>query len=257
MEVRTAIPTDYPALADLTRREGWNYSVEDFTALDRAGCAKTLVAAQSGAVRGMITILDYGSVGWISNVLVDKSLRGKRVGEELLQEGVRQLREKRTIALFSYQDSKKFYLKEGMKYDRDFCYVRFTGGGHGAAREGTLTEAVFGLDERSFGYTRRGLLKMLAESSRLAYPLRGEGFAILRPDPTEATVGPVVAENREEGMELLYASFNMLGKGSYAVVPDANIEGVQEVFRVSRMYYGEKPFMNPRMTFAFSGLELG
>lgn len=257
MEIRRADPADFPALAALTEAEGWNYTVGDFKDLDLSGCAKTLVATKSGVQKGMATIFDYGEAGWIANLLVDRSLRGMGMGRELLKECVRQLRGKRTIALFSYQESKRFYLKEGMKYDRDVAYVKFIGGRGGSAMDGAPSENMCAMDERSFGYKRRGLLKMLMGNGHVICPSKGAGFAILRPDPAEAIVGPVVAEDRETGLELLYASFNILGIGSHAVVLDGYLEGVQELFKVSRLYYGEKPFTDFSLVTAFSGLEFG
>jgi GNAT superfamily N-acetyltransferase len=257
MEIGQGSPADYPALAALTEAEGWNYSVKDFQDLDLSGCGKTLVAKQDGSPKGMVTIFDYGDVGWISNLLVYRPLRGKGLGSELLRECVRQFGGKRTIALFSYQESKRFYLKEGMKQDRDFSYVKFVGGRKGSAREGALSEGMYNMDERAFGYRRKGLLRMLMGNGHIICPSKGPGFAILRPDPVEATVGPVVAEDGEAGLELLYASFNILGIGSHAVVPEGELEGVQELFRVSRLYYGEKPFTDFSLVKAFSGLEFG
>ncbi|MDD1766769.1 MAG: hypothetical protein LUQ00_02505, partial [Candidatus Methanomethyliaceae archaeon] len=88
-------------------------------------------------------------------------------------------------------------------------------------------------------------------------PFEGRGFALLRHDPKEAVVGPVVADDRGAGLRLLYAAFNALGIGSTAVLPDAGIGGVEEIFPVSRVYLGEKPPTDYGRVFAFAGLEFG
>jgi GNAT superfamily N-acetyltransferase len=257
MEIQKAEAGDFTALAALTEKEGWNYSVEDFLDLEKAGCATNLIAKKEGTLAGMITLFDYGEIGWISNVLVERSVRGTGIGEAMFQEAVRWFSGKRTIELFSYQSSKGFYLKEGMKYDRDFSYVRFTGGRGGSAREGSGSNTITEMDQSVFGYARGGLLKVILDKGRIIYPTEGKGFAILRPDPHEATIGPVVAEDRRAGEELLYAAFNMLGVGSFAVIPEDNLEGVEEVLKVSRMYLGEKPKTDFERAFAFAGLEFG
>jgi GNAT superfamily N-acetyltransferase len=257
MEFKKASPADYPALAAMAEGEGWNYSVEDFSDLEETGCATNMIAVRGGAIIGMITLFDYGETGWISNVLVERSVRGTGIGEAIFDEAVRRFEGKRTIALFSYQNSKGFYIKQGMKHDRDFSYVRFTGGVAGSAREGPDSEVVMGMDRSVFGYSRRGLLKVMLNKGRIIYPTNGMGFALLRPDPHEATVGPVVAEDARWGKQLLYAAFNMLGVGSLATVHDSSLKGVEEVLKVSRMYLGEKPQTDFGKAFAFAGLEYG
>jgi len=257
MEILKAVAGDFAALAALAEVEGWNYSVEDFLDLERAGCVTNLIARQGEGLAGMITLFDYGEIGWISNVLVERSLRGTGIGHALFQEAVRLFNGKRTIALFSYQNSKGFYLKEGMRYDKDFSYVKFLGGRGGSAREGPDPENAISMDSSVFGYSRKGLLNVMLSKGRIIYPKEGSGFAILRPDPHEATVGPVVAEDKNVGKELLYAAFNMLGAGSFAVVTDSGLERVEEVLKVSRMYLGEKPLTDFGRAFAFAGLEFG
>lgn len=257
MEIRRADFQDYGALVSLTELEGWNYSLQDFLDMEATGCTTTFVAVGEGKVKGMITVMDYGQVGWISNMLVEKASRGKKLGGDLLEEGIKALEDKRTITLFAYMDAKRFYLRHGFRCDRDFPLVRFIGGRKGSAREGGSTEEVFAMDEECFGFNRRGLLRMLMGKGRTLLPPSGAGYAIVRPDPREALVGPVVAEEKGSGMELLYAGFNMLGTGSLAVVPDGKIDGVEEVIRVSRLFLGERPSTDFARVFAFAGLEFG
>lgn len=256
MDFRLAGPKDYDELVALTGQEGWNYRPEDFKLMESTGCTKTLIAT-NGRIMGMITVLDYGDIGWISNVLVDREMRRRGIGRELINAGVQHLEGKRTITLFSTKEAYAFYLREGFKFDRDFHYVRYVGGEKGANKDFRWGNDAFDMDRECFGYRRVRLLRRLMESGGALAPLEGRGFALLRHDPKEAMVGPVVADDKGAGLRLLYAAFNALGIGSTAVLPNAGIDGVEEIFPVSRVYLGERPPTDYDRVFAFAGLEFG
>ena len=257
MEIRLATPQDYDRLAVMTEQEDWNYAREDFERMGATDCSRILVALDETGIIAMITVMDYGEIGWIANFMVDRCCRKRGVGKRLLHDAIRSFGEKRTITLFSTQGAKSFYLREGFKFDRDFYYVRFVGGKIGSAKEGEWRDEIPAMDRECFGYRRDGVLKTIAGAGRVLYPSKGRGFAMVRPDPREPTVGPVVADDPEEGLELLYAAFNLLGAGSVAVVPDPKIGGVEGVFSVSRLYLGESPPTDYGRVFAFAGLEFG
>ena len=255
MIIRKASLKDFPLLVELTGMEGWNYRREDFVKLYETGCSDTLVAADEKGIIGMITVLDYGDVGWISNVLVGKERRGEGLGRRLVNEGLGLLGKKRTVALFAYQDSAGFYLKQGFKKESDYHFVRFIGHDGGEASSSENFD-LLALDKECFGYSRPGVLRMLKGSGKLLSPVSGRGFAMLRPDPIEPAIGPVVADDREAGQKLLYASFSRLGKGCMAVVPEV-VDGVEETASISRLYLGNKPVLDRARVFALTGLEYG
>ncbi|MGC8936586.1 MAG: GNAT family N-acetyltransferase [Candidatus Methanomethylicaceae archaeon] len=253
---------DYESLVSLSENEGWNYEVEDFLIMERSGCSKTLVA-DHGEIIGMITLFDYGEIGWISNLVVEEEWRKKGVGRSLLIEGIRTLGNKRTIALFSTEESLPFYLKSGLVADRDFYFVRFLGGEVGTVSRGEWSDSIEQMDTSCFGYRRGRLLKLLAESGSIVYPgdrdqnepqnQAVEGFAILHPGAKESTVGPVISEDRD----FLYSAMGALGIGSTAVTPFPNPRYTETVFKVTLMYLGEKPKINLKKAMAFAGLEYG
>jgi hypothetical protein len=179
------------------------------------------------------------------------------IGRDLINAGVQHLELKRTVTLFSTKEAYAFYLREGFKPDRDFHYVRYLGGMKGASRNPLSQDDVFKMDLECFGYKRVSLLKRLMETGEVLVPINGRGFALLRHDPKEAMVGPVVADDKDAGLKLLYASFNAVGIGSTAVLNDARIAGVKEIFPVSRVYLGERPPTDYNKVFAFAGLEFG
>lgn len=258
LEIRKAVVEDYPRLEALAGKEGWNYRLGDFLDLERTGCATTLVANLDGAVRGMVTTMDYGEVGWISNMLIEGSYRRRRLGAELLQEGMRLLGTKRTVALFSYDESVGYYLKLGFKLEKDYAVVRYLGG-HGGrvGAEVPSLDDVIAMDAEAFSARRGGMLRVLAGRGKVFSPAHGRGFAIIRPDPVEPTVGPAVCDDASAGRELLCAAFDSLGAGSMGVMVGEAPEGFEVVGRVKRLYVGEPPRTDTGMALAFAGLEYG
>lgn len=256
MEIGAASPKDFAALVRLTSREGWNYTERDFAALWSTGCMENLVARDGKGVAGMVTVLDYGEVAWLSNVVVRGDVRGKGIGRALVGEAVSRNGGKRTISLLSYGDKAGFYRRQGFSEAGELGLIRFTGGVGGDAREGA-GGADFALDEACFGYRRPRLLEMMAGEHRTLSPTRGRGFAFVRADPAEPMVGPVVADDREAGLGLLYAALGIGGAGCGAVTPQTGLAGTETVARVSRLYLGEKPLLDTGRVYALTGLELG
>lgn len=253
-----AVPADYPRLVALAQREGWNYSLEDFLDLDRSGCATTLVTPREGDAMAMVTMMDYGGTVWISNMLVDGGYRGRGVGAGLLREGIARMGTKRTVALFSYGDAVGFYLKQGFRLEGEYPVVRYAGGRRGSHGEGEPSlESVAEMDWQGFSTRRAGLLKVLAAKGKVLSPARGRGFAIVRPDPAEPTVGPVVCEDASAGRDLLLAAFQELGAKAIGVLVGEAGEGFEAVGKVSRLYLGEPPQTDTGVALTFAGLEFG
>ncbi|MCX8182746.1 MAG: GNAT family N-acetyltransferase [Candidatus Methanomethyliaceae archaeon] len=252
MRIRVAERNDYGLLLNLSQEEGWNYELKDFMIMECSGCSKTLVADQDGII-GMITLFDYGDIGWISNLLVERRWRKVGVGRSLLREGIRMLGKKRTIALFSTQESVPFYLKNGLVKDRDLYFIKFLGGFDGSVKKGEWNESIALMDKICFGYSREPLLRLLAESGAVVFPKDREGFAILRPGSMESTVGPVICNDND----FLYSAMSLLGVGSTAVTPYPNPRFAETIFKVTFMYLGEKPKIDYNIAQAFAGLEYG
>lgn len=252
LKIRLAERNDYAYLIILAQEEGWNYELKDFMIMESSGCSKTLVADHDGII-GMITLFDYGDIGWISNLLVERGLRKMGVGHSLLMEGIRMLGKKKTIALFSTQESVPFYERNGFAKDRDFHFIKFLGGFDGSVKKGGWDESLELIDKLCFGYSRGRLLRLLAESGSVVFPTAGEGFAILRPGESESTVGPVIS-NKEN---FLYSAMSALGVGSTAVTPCPNPRFCETIFKVTLMYLGDKPKIDYRIAQAFAGLEYG
>jgi hypothetical protein len=113
------------------------------------------------------------------------------------------------------------------------------------------------MDAKAFSAMRGGMLKVLAGKGKVFSPVRGKGFAIMRPDPVEPTVGPVVCDDASAGKELLYAAFDSLGSGAMGVMVGEAAEGFEVIGRVKRLFVGEPPRTDAGMALAFAGLEYG
>jgi len=127
LEIGAASPKDFPALVRLTSYEGWNYSERDFAALWSPGCMETLVARDGHGIAGMVTVLDYGEVAWLSNVVVRGDVRGMGIGRALVGEAVSRNGGKSTISLLSYGDKAGFYRRQGFSEAGELELIRFTG----------------------------------------------------------------------------------------------------------------------------------
>jgi hypothetical protein len=60
---------------------------------------------------------------------------------------------------------------------------------------------------------------MMAGEHRTLLPTRGRGFAFVRADPAEPMVGPVVADDKEAGLGLLYAALGIGGAAAARYAP--------------------------------------
>ncbi|MEM4657558.1 MAG: GNAT family N-acetyltransferase [Candidatus Methanosuratincola sp.] len=260
MEIREADHKDFPVLVMLTKIEGWNYTEEDFNWFSRVG-GKTLVATNMGEIVGMGTIFDYGNVGWISNILVKPRERGHGIGAEILTECVRRLYDKSTVALFSYERSADFYEANGFRLDLEAHLVSLKSGDAIGGRVEVLVGAeveasMLRMDQECFGYERRRVIKGMAERGIVLKPRGWDGFAIVRKDPVEPSVGPVISE-KGTGHELLLASLEAAGPNAKAVVLEEGIEFLIYEERIRRLYFGAPLKIDRSRAVAFAGLELG
>lgn len=261
MEIREADPKDFPELVPMTEKERWNYTEDDFHWFSLVG-GKTLVAVNQGEIIGMATVLDYGDAGWISNLLVKPKERGHGIGGEILSECKRLLRGKKTIALFSYERSIDFYETNGFRIDVEAYLVSLKDRDkiHGKTAfviGAELDEWMIRMDQECFGYERPKVIKELAKRGMVLKPQGCDGFAIMRRDPVEPSVGPVISGETGSGGELLVGALTLAGPNAKAVVLEGGIKPLKYEERISRLYLGAPLKIDRSRAVAFAGLELG
>ncbi len=261
MEIREADPKDFPELVLLTEKEGWNYNEDDFHWFSKVG-GKTLVAINEDEIIGMVTVFDYGGAGWISNLLVKPRERGHGIGGEILSECKRRLESKATIALFSYERSTDFYEANGFRIDIE-AYLVSLKDRDGIRRgkefviEAELEESMLQMDRECFGYERHMVIGELAKRGAVLKLEGYDGFAIVRKDPVEPSVGPVISGEIGAGNELLLASLEFAGPNAKAVVLEEGLGFLNYEERIRRLYLGAPPKIDRSRAVAFAGLELG
>ncbi|MEM2905165.1 MAG: GNAT family N-acetyltransferase [Candidatus Bathyarchaeia archaeon] len=226
VRIRIMEQQDFEFAVRLTDMAEWGFTVEEFAwmkSLEPGGC---FVAVVDDKRAGLATTINYGSIGWIGNVIVHPRFRAQGVGSELVQAGIDHLQASGAglIGLYSYVETAPFY--ERLGFTGDLKFTRFSADirENRSAElprmaEEHLPEAV-ALDERCFGARRERLLKAVygevsnrsvcyvaADSSRLF------GFIMGRVTEPSVELGPLIcppgAETAAE--QLLTAALSGLG----------------------------------------------
>lgn len=202
MEIRVMTHEDIPFAADITSREGWGYTQDDFRqilTLEPEGC---FVAYDGDRRIGMLTTVDYGETAWIGNVVTETDRRGEGIGSKVVLHAVEYLKKKgvTNMALYSYMDSISFYERMGFK--EIFRVTRFTGPAASSDSKGTrrTTESdiqkIADFDHEYFPGNRYGLLKMMLEKSPTYFLHAGDndilGYVAGFCSPKACEIGPWV-----------------------------------------------------------------
>lgn len=270
---------DIASAISLTDTMKWGLLEDDFKfmmELEPEGC---FVAVDDTKFIGLVITVFFESLGWIGNVIVDPDYRARGVGSLLAQEGISYLKSRgaTTIGLYSYLGTIPFYERLGFKKDEVFTYLI----GSGAKCNKTKAvkrmknedfNEVLEFDKRCLGFSREKLLRGIFGRFRdLCYVADGKdgltGFVMARKSSEAAEIGPLVCASRAENkaIELLYALLRrFIGLEVYIGVPENKRETLytlkglefRELFKVVRMYYGNKP-QNKGCIFAIESLERG
>ncbi|MGF3499426.1 MAG: hypothetical protein ACQXXL_07365, partial [Candidatus Methanosuratincola sp.] len=120
-----------------------------------------------------------------------------------------------------------------------------------------LEESMLRMDQECFGYERHRVIKELAKRGSVLKPGGCDGFAIVREDPVEPSVGPVISDDRGAGHELLFASLLFAGPNTKAVVLEEGIGHINYEEKIRRLYLGAPLKIDRSRAVAFAGLELG
>lgn len=127
--VKTMSPEDFKFAVQITDQMNWNLTPADFefmTELEPNGC---FILLENSERIGLATTVNFGTVAWFGNLIVNESYRRKGAGSTLVKHSIKYLTSKhpRTIGLYAYIDKIPFYERLGFKKDSEFTVLRGRG----------------------------------------------------------------------------------------------------------------------------------
>jgi len=260
LHVENMTPGDFEFAVRITDTMNWNLSEEDFEfmlKLEPQGCFVLF----DGAERvGMVTVVTYGKMGWLGNLIVADTHRKKGAGSLLAKHAVNYLTSKnvKTIGLYAYIDKIPFYKRLGFEYDSEFMVL--DGRGLSSSVKANLRKAkkedmreIIECDKSCFGGSRKKLLEhILLNPDNLCYVYvengKTLGYAVAKVYEDMAELGPLVCrQGRSDiAIALIRANLNKLEKlevslcvpkKESAIINMLIKSGFAENFRVARMFF--------------------
>lgn len=262
LRIRVMSEGDFPFAIHLTDTMDWGFAEEDFRFmmdLEPNGC---FVAIEDGKAVGLATTINFGQVGWIGNVIIEKDRRNKGIGSLLVEHAMNYLKERRTrtVGLYAYLRAVPLYKRLGFKSDANFVVLKGQSVSKSAGRDVRKAEekdlaGIFDLDCCCFGGSRKRLLERIISNRRnLCYVgCKGDkllGFVFAKRYSELVEVGPMVCRREYEKFptDLLYALLKDLTGFEVHISVTENAEqllstlkslGFNQRFQVVRMFHGE------------------
>jgi predicted N-acetyltransferase YhbS len=244
----------------LTNTMNWNFDKQDFEfmlKLEPKGCFTMLDGSKRA---GIVTTVSFGKIGWLGNLIVSETLRGKGAGTLLAKHAVKYLRSKNveTIGLYAYTDKIHFYNKLG--FERESEFVVLTGRGFPSQVKENLKEAqqvdvqsVIKFDRTCFGASRAKLLDPIIRNQNNLSCVSFEdgrivGYAVAKKYEDMAELGPLVCKQgrTDVAIDLLKTNLSRLQrlevflcapKKESKILNLLMSSGFTEDFRVARMFF--------------------
>jgi len=267
----------------LSRDEGWNQSLRDWTLLTGNGENVCLAALDGDKIIGTATAMVYSQqVAWIGMVLVNRDYRGRGIGNKLLSTLLKKLKPGLALKLDATPAGQPVYKKFGFK--DEYLIYRMTCPSASVkscspededspeqVRPDSIGE-IINYDGQVFGARRQQLLHYLLENDPgNAWLIRQgtevSGLALGRKGSHSYQIGPVLASGTQEAKKLITRSLK--GIEGDPVVVDI-LEDKKELIEwlktlgfssqrhFVRMYGKENPFPGlPGEQFLIAGPEFG
>lgn len=263
VQVREMSAEDLEFAVRLTDTMGWGFVEDDFKfmmQLEPHGC---FVMLHNSERIGLVTTVNFGSVGWFGNFIVDEKYRAKGFGTALAKHAIEYLKSNKveTVGLYAYLGKVPFYKRLGFEYDSGF--VVLTGKGSPSKVRASLKTAeksdvgaIVDCDSSCFGASRKKLLGPLLLDADNLWRLAAEddemiGYlaAKVYEEAKVAEIGPAVSvQGRNDvAISLLKTALDRLdGFEVSACVPKKESPiinalkslGFIESFSVARMFLG-------------------
>ena len=217
---------------NLSRNEGWNQTVKDWSLLLNCPDSVCIVAEMDNKLVGTATALKYENrIAWIGMVLVDKSLRGLGAGKLLLKHILDRLQDVESVKLDATPAGEPLYRKLG--FIGEHLIIRMT-----CEALNQITEKidlhdpeqikeenfqeVLKLDRAIFGADRSYLLMNLLNNfpAKAFYLKKGnnpDGFVLGRDGIKYHYIGPVCALSNISARHLMLKTLEYLNNQPVAV----------------------------------------
>ena len=190
----------------LSDREDWEIPARDFERILRLDPRGSFIATENARRVGLATTTSYGKqIAWIGNVVVEKSRRGKHIGQALVKHAIGYLQKTRVkrIVLYCFDENVEYYRKLGFIQGPRFARFRREGqrlrgvAPESGARKTLTMRALLATDRKAFGADRERLLRDMLNSgagSYLSYSDRSNCSYLLAKDYEDMSeLGPWIS----------------------------------------------------------------
>ncbi len=162
--IRNIKPSDFNFIIVLAELENIRYSKKDLNRIidfEPDGC---FIALDGERRLGIVTTITYGNVGWIGNLLVEKSTRRRGTGTNLIREALEYMQKKdvKVPKLYCFPKRIPFYRRLGFKPEINIQVMTMKGKKISFSEVKQLSEEalheILLLDKKIFGADRSRLL---------------------------------------------------------------------------------------------------
>jgi GNAT superfamily N-acetyltransferase len=264
VECSRLLPSDAAAALPLSAEAGWNQTEDDWRVfLSHGHC---FGIREEGTLVATAAALPYDGFGFIGMVLTTTVWRRRGFATRLLADAVAALTEAGQIAVLdATPEGRPVYRRQGfLPID---ALERWAGDANGSVRSASVPfSALVDLDAIAFGARREFLLAdFLARPGTIAL-MADSGCALARNGRRATQIGPVIAADEAQAIDLLQ---RLLGHLRGPVVLDVPTRWValgewleQQGFRRLRPFtrmalHRAQPFGHPTRMFAAAGPEFG
>ena len=266
----------------LVQEAGWNQVDADWMRamkLDPTGC---FVAEFDNQPVATTTSCRFGPIAWIAMVLVDVTVRGKGIGQQMVEHAIDHLVRQgtETIRLDATALGQALYKKLG--FQDEYEVVRYwrnpveqKAGSedlHVISAGEPMNEKLINLDQEVTGTNRKCYIEDLINENggpfyyKISKTGKVAGYAFSRTGSTATQIGPAIALSSTDGSLLLDAIASQYhGVKTYVDIPVENrsatawakSNGFEEQRRFMRMFRGQRIHDQPKLIWAISGPEKG
>jgi ribosomal protein S18 acetylase RimI-like enzyme len=224
MTIRNAQPDDLDFYVDCVKSEGWlsetRFVFEGFLAHDREGC---FVAETDRQRVGMCVATSYGTDGFLGELIVAPSQRGRGLGTSLMKRAIAYLQSRGCRSIYLDGDLPAVPIYERLGFRAATRSLRFLGRIEGRRSENILPitphalPALLAFDRDAFGADRSFFLRrrIAAHSELCLMQMTGAapvGFIMGQPGHGVVTVGPwLAADGVADPLVLLRALAKEIG----------------------------------------------